>query len=80
MPLMISRPMPFCVSQTSRPVPTSALRGLRAVDVEDPHDGNALLDARGDQRVLRGHVGRQVAVGEVRALAERFLGIDQNET
>jgi hypothetical protein len=38
------------------------------------------LPAGGDQRVLGGEVGRQVAFGEIGAVAERFLRVDHQKT
>jgi hypothetical protein len=48
--------------------------------VQHPHDRHAGRLGAFDQRVLRRHVGRQVAFGEVGALAKGFLRIDHNQT
>jgi hypothetical protein len=64
--------------------PDSTAKGLLGVGgfvgVEDPHDRHAGRGAAFDQGVLRGEVGRGQALGPVRALAERFLGVDHNQT
>ena len=56
------------------------LRRLGAVAVKDPDDRRAGLCETGDQSILGRQVRRQIALGEERAMAERLLDVDHNET